>query len=278
MGDDIIEKDIPWSNWRSIWKIGFDMECDGTRDYVNKMFRPSKIDQVLNFYGIPHIYKNEYKKYLKYRIQPRHCGIVNDYFLISLRQDWYDVSDFDYKKLQDEYNQRVPEPEQTGLDLHVNYDLFLKKDQEHRAAILKQSDSKKDEQIEDMQKAMQQMQKDMALLIGLVWKPNVLLSKDIPNDWTSPSWSDSTRNATNWIEETPPKEDGNTWTTWNESTIDSKWSEEIQWTSSWTEWSELIWSEEAIDDGFNKWWIEPFKIWGEEPTKTEPGTKDWRTA
>ena len=277
MGDNSLERDIPGSWWKSIGKIWFDMECDWTRDYVNKMFKPSKIDQVLNFYGIPFIYKNEYKKYLKYRIQPRHCWIVNDYFLQVLRQEWYDTSDFDYSKLQEEYNERVPVPEHTWLDLHINYDLFLQKDKEHRDAIAKETDNKKDEQIQTLQTMMQQMMQQMQTLQKQVWDPNVLLSNNDKNDWTSPSWSDSTTNAT-WNQETPLEEDGNSWTTGNETSINSDWSTEVQWASEWVEWSELIWSKETDWDDWFWTTTEPFKIWWDDQIQTEKPTKDRRSA
>lgn len=194
MGNNF-ETEIPWANGKSVWVVGFDMECDGTRDYVKKMFQPSKIDQVINFYWIPFIYKNEYKRFLKYRIEDRHCWIVNDHFLWVLRSEWYDVSDFDYLTLQHEYCARVPDPEQTWLDLHINYNEFLERDKAHRDSIEKQVDSIKDEQIASMKWMMEQMMIQMQELQKQVWQPNVLLSKEITNDWQQSSWSDSTRNA-----------------------------------------------------------------------------------
>lgn len=273
-----LEKDIPGSNWQSIWKIWFDMECDWTREYVNKMFKPSKIDQVLNFYGIPFIYKNEYKKYLKYRIQARHYDIVNGYFLTVLRNEWYDVSDFNYWTLQDEYNQRVPVAEHTWLDLHINYDLFLKKDQEHRAAISKESETKKDQQIESMQQMMHQMMKQMEQLQKQTGQTNVLLPNSDNNGPTTPSWSDSTTNATNnWDQETPLQTDGENGEIREDWEQNTGWTEWLQWSSEQTQWTEQLWSQETNwDDWFTRP-PEPFKIWWGETTATEKPTKDWRT-
>ena len=282
------EKEIPWSWGKSIGTIWFDMDCDGTVDYVKKMFKPSKIDQVINFYGIPYVYKNEYKKYLKYRIQARHYWVVNDYFSVILRSEWYDTSDFDFWKLQDEYNMKVPVAEATWLDLHINYNDFLEKDRAHREALEKWNESKKDEQIWQMQSMMQKMMEQMEQLQKQVWQPNVLLSKENNNDWQQPSWSDNGTNATNTIEpteETTLQEDGENWINKENSTWWDDWhpKEMVQWDGERTQWTELIWG-----DGItNNWWdwlgwgnTEPFKIWNETKTTTttEWEKKDRRTA
>lgn len=315
MGNNF-ETEIPWANGKSVWVVWFDMECDGTREYVKKMFQPSKIDQVINFYWIPYIYKNEYKRFLKYRIQDRHCWIVNDHFLQVLRSEWYDVSDFDYLTLQHEYCARVPNPEQTWLDLHINYDEFLQKDKAHRDSIEKQADSKKDEQIANMQGMMKEMMEQMKVLQAQVWQPNVLLSKEITNDWTKSSWSDSTTNAewiTDWestepITESLTKPSMNSWSeSWNDSNwqrttetitpqengedwkIESEnqrqnfelwWSEWLQQSSNWTQWPEQ-WGNIATVESDGLWTNPiPFKIWWEiwnqNTTWTEEPKKDRR--
>jgi len=245
MGNEF-EKEIPWPSWQSIWSIWFDMDCDGMKEYVNKLFRPSKIDQVLNFYGIPYIYKNEYKKYLKYRIQPRHYDVVQHYFMSILSQEWYDTSDFNYWKLQDEYNIKIPVAEQTALDLHVNYQEFLQKDKEHREAVLRQQDSVKDEQIQNMQAMMQTMMSEMWELKKLVWQPNVLLSNKNINEW----WTTTKETPLETTTETRPTEQSEWW-------VDSSWWEQDNWSNKW-DW---LWIA-----------IEPFRIptdwtWTETETK-----------
>lgn len=276
------EKDIPWAWGKSIGKIWFDMECDGTREYI-KSLRPNKIDQVLNFYGIPFIYKNEYKRFLKYRIQERHCWIVNDHFLSVLAQEWYDTSDFDYLTLQKEYIAKVPEAEQTALDLHTNYAEFLEKDKAHRDAVARSAETVKDEQIASMQDMMKKMMEQMEKLQSQVWNPNVLLSKNDTNDWQQPSWSDNESNAT-WNDWTNPnsqaialQEDGETGTVEVNKSKDSSWSSEIQWTSDWIEWAELIWSWNTSID-LTKWsiWSWTSENWNsEEPAKTTKDRRNW---
>lgn len=253
------EKDIPWWWWKSIWVIWYDMASDGTREYVKKMFRPDKIDQVLTFYGIPFIYKNEYRRYLKYRIQPRHYQIVQDYFYGVLSLEWYDVSDFNFWELQEEYNQRVPVAEGTWLEFKINYDDFLAKDKQHRDAIEKQNNIQNNEVMQWMLEMMQNMQKQMDMLQSKIWDPKVLLSNSNDNGWNEPSWSDSTRNATDeqsvesisdlnstttWDQETPIQTDGEAWKVNEEEQwrmIDREWSKWLQWTSKEAQWIELTW-------------------------------------
>jgi len=276
------EKEIPWSWWQSIWVIWFDMDCDWTVEYVKKMFKPSKIDQVLTFYGIPFIYKNEYRKYLKYRIQKRHYWIVNDYFTAILASEWYDVSDFDYWKLQDDYNISVPVAEHTWLNMHVNYDDFLKKDAAHREALIRWWETEKDQQIQNMLEMMAEMREEMKLLKNIAWQPNALLSKENTNDWTSPSWSDSTTNA-EWNESDvkqqtneiiTPHEHEETWLIVEDQTDSIDWhaEETIQWASKRIEWVELIWSlpTNSSDIWESDWWT-----WTSETTETK---KDRRTS
>lgn len=288
MGTNEFETAIPWSNWNPIWSILYDMECDGTVDYVKKMFKKSKIDQVLDFYGIPYIYKHEYKKYLKYRIEPRHYQVVTDYFSVILRSEWYDTTDFDFGKLQEEYNIKVPVAEATGLELHVNYADFLERDKQHREALSKWENIEKDEQIWQMQWMMQQMMVQMAELQKQIWNPNVLLSKENNDDWQQPSWSDSARNA-EWTTDTTnnqkltPQDNGEAWMTTEDSSwwIDSSTSEAIKWDIQRAEWPELIWSD-SVDWSNN--WTKPFAIRtnnetiGEISNWTVEAKKDRRTA
>lgn len=279
------EQDIPWSNWQSIGKLWFDMECDGMVDYVKKMYKPSKIDQVLNYYWIPFVYKNEYKKYLKYRIEPRHCQIVTDYFSVILRSEWYDTSDFDYGELQKEYNIKVPVAEPTGLELNVNYAEFLEKDRQHREALEKWTNTIQNEQIMSMQSMMKTMMEQMAELQKQIWNPNVLLSKKNTDDWQQPSWSDSARNA-EWTnttsnetidQEATLQEDGETgmiegdpdW--WD----DTNTEEPIQWDSERAKWPELIWGWE-IDWHNTGWWHsakQPFVI--QNTRETDGENNNW---
>lgn len=284
MGIEELQQDIPWANWKKIWTLWFDPDCDGNADYIKKMFKPSKIDQVINYYGIPYIYKNEYKKYLKYRIQPRHCQVVTDYFSVILRSEWYDTSDFDFAQLQEEYNRKVPVAEATWLELHINYAEFLEKDRQHRESILKWENSAKDEQIWQMQSMMQQMMIQMEDLKKQIWNPNVLLSKEITNDWQQPSWSDSGTNA-EWnstdtsnttTKDTTLQENGETWITTEDSSVrtNTGTSEPIQWNSERTEWSELIWSD-TIDSSNNWGTNKPFAIPNTNETVGE--VSEWTT-
>jgi len=278
------EQEIPWSGGRSIGVIGHDMDCDGTREYVKKMLKPDKIDQVMNFYGIPFIYKNEYKRFLKYRIQPRHYQVVQDHFYYQLQQEWYDVSDFEYGKLQEEYNIRVPVAEQTWLDLHINYDSFLEKDKAHRDAITKSNEKNNDDALTNMVTMMQQMQQQMQELQKKIGDPTVLLSKQDTNGWNEPSWDDSTRNVTNTTADktATSHEDEKDWDVGTERTSNSDWSERVGWPIPGAEWPELTRSEtdkmsDSVSDGLiNSWTKDLFVVWDEQKKPAVGSKKDRR--
>ena len=299
-----LEKEVN-IGWKNIWKIWFDMECDWTRDYIKKMYQKSKIDQVLDFYWIPHIYKDEYKRYLRYRIQPRHYDIVNNHFIKVLELEWYDISDFNYWELQEDYNRKVPEAEQTWLDLHIDYDDFIKRDQKHRESIKIESEVQVNEQMLWMQQMMLSMMDEMKQLKSMIWNPNVLLSKENNNAWkTEHSWSDSTRNAewdwesttnnTAWttISETVTTNETKEirWAAWERNWWNNDTNEqgiwEIEWIDKWDQWTELredLWSRWITWTNWPDWptadiWVEITGEWISETTNTEQKQKkDRRT-
>jgi len=250
-----------------VWKLWYDMECDWMVDFVNRTMRKSKIDQVLDFYWIPYIYKNDYKKYLKYRIQEKHRPVVQSHFLIVLRQDWYETDDFDYWVLQKDYCIRVPEAEATGLNLHINYDTFLKKDQEHRAALEKEAVAANNEQIKQMQDFMSSMMQEMKELksqLGTVQDNKVLNSNNITNEWTKET--SSNKDEKDWWVASVDWNNSNT-TTWigqptkgTESIELNDWG---RWENGWNEyeWMIISWNE---------------SIWWNWYDVKERWKKDWR--
>lgn len=50
------------------------------QEFLARTKYKTKIDQVIDFYGVPYCYKNDINKFLKYRIQPRHYPIVHEHF------------------------------------------------------------------------------------------------------------------------------------------------------------------------------------------------------
>lgn len=233
------EQSIPWP-WEggSVGVFGFDMECDGIKEYIWKMYKKTKIDQILEFYGIPHIYKNEWKKYLKYRIKPEHCKYVNEYFKPLLRSEWYDISDWDYSLEQEDYNRRVPYAEQTWLDIKINYEEFLENDKKHRESITNTNSDLMNKQMLEMQSLMQSMMAEMKELKSMAWIPNKFLNSNHKTDDESRNtgWSDSTTNA-NW-EEVALQEDGedgkiNGSISW--WWIKEWWDSSIEWIDRWIE-------------------------------------------
>lgn len=236
----MLEEEIKGEDGNSVWVFWFDMDCDWTKEYVNKMYKKSKIDQVLEFYGIPHIYKWEWKKYLKYRIKPEHYKYVNSYFIPLLRSEWYDVSEWDYWLEQEEYNKRVPVAEQTWLNIAINYDNFLENDRKHREAIEKKSDPISNQQILEMQSMMKSMMEEMKELKKIAWSPQTFLnSNNTNNEWNSDGWSDSTTNATN-NEEVTFQEDGKDWEideVISGSDCNGWWDWWIEWSNTGIEWS-----------------------------------------
>lgn len=184
-------QEISGSDGTPIGAIEFD-DWDGSQEYQRKKYNPSKIDQVLNYYGIPFIYKDEWRKYLKYRIEPRHYWVVNDYFIPLLKSMWYDVTDRDFGKEQDEYKERVPVAEQTGLDMHIDYDAFLLRDKQHQESLQKENANKQTDQNKEIMNFMQDMMKQMKELWDQVQElkqpkqvkwVEVLSIKKKPNEW-----------------------------------------------------------------------------------------------
>ncbi len=285
------EKDIPWWSGKSIWKIWFDMDCDGMQEYVS--YRKSKIDQVLTYYWIPYIHKNDYKQYLKYRIKSIHYPIVNEYLYHVRKQEWYDVSDWDYGKLQDQYNIEVPEKEQTWMDLHVNYDEFLRKEQKHLQSLEKKQNTQENDVIMWMQNMMLQMMKEMKELKNQVWNKNVLLPSQEKNDWwNNQNWStwSTTESSTNSWEENTIQKTGETWQTLSEDlpiwwTTNWEWDQWLWGTSEREQWAELNWDISDMSDLWLKvrpidttWIWEEWSEWWVEWWSETDWTTNWESS
>lgn len=209
--------------WKVYGKMWYDMDSDGMSDFIKSTVRKSKIDQVLDFYGIPHKDKNNYKKYLKFKIQERHRGVVQSYFLGFLqRESPEDVVWFDFGKLQKQYIEEHPEDEHTGLNIKVQYEKFLEKDKEHQDALIKKNEqSTSQEKINTMMMdVMSQMMTEMKSIKSTIWALTPYLPK--PNEWNN----DKETNAQT-----------QSWEAWAPVDQSNKWDSIDEWGAGWPAWS-----------------------------------------
>lgn len=248
-----IEQTVPW-----VWKIWYDMDLDGMQEFVAKNQNKSKIDQVIDFYGIPYIYKNEYRRFLKHRIQERHRPVVQDHFDSVLAMEWYDEEyrkRWSYGELQTEYNRNNPDPEQMWLKAEVDYNKFKEKELESQEAKGMEWYMTKKE-WENMMVMMSQMMQEMNNLTKTIGHLS-------PNTDSKDDWNKQTNNQSNDWESTE-----DVWwpTSQNKGKVGSFASEMLgansdSWWDQWTDWinkqekdSNNIWNEDV------SWWAAPIKI------------------
>lgn len=81
---------------------------------------------MIDFYGVPYCYKNDIKQFLRYRVEPRHYPVVHEHFYHVLKSTGYSVDEFDYGKMQEEYNAKN-EGVSPGLDIKINLQEFSTK-------------------------------------------------------------------------------------------------------------------------------------------------------
>lgn len=247
---DKVEYEVSW-----VGKLWYDMELDGMKSFVTRNINRSKIDQLLDFYWIPYIYKNEYKRYLKYRIQERHRPVVQDYFERVLASEWYDhdyISSRKFWEIQMEYIKNNPDPEQTWLDIKVNYNAFMQKEQESKEAK-SMSQYMTKEEWQNMMVMMADMMKEMKSITKTIWSLSPTIIDNGNTNWTSASQLSS------WSTQQNEKQ------TWAFAT-------EVLWQSSdsWGSWGTMEHAPSETDP--NDWWdgwishntFEPIKIDGDE--------------
>lgn len=246
MSDEVILANID-----KVGKIWLDMECDGTQEFVNRVMRKSKIDQVIDFYWIPYTKKNDWRTYLKYRIQERHCHIVNDHFLSLFRAESSEESNgFDFGKLQAEYIAAHPTAEHTGINMHVNYEMFKEKDQEHREALQKNGQSTiTTDEAQSIMWAMKMMMKEMSDIKNYVGSlsPNIPVNNDNWKETNAPTEVSKTGEITNEV------------TNWD-ATSSGNWGSE--WTVGWGEQS----TENGINDTNTESKLDSLNWWGSDST------------
>ena len=162
--------------WGKAAIMGFD-ESDGTQEFLLRTKYKSKIDQVIEFYGVPYCWKNDINKFMRYQVQPRHYSIVHDHFYEVLKSTWYGVEDFDYAKMQDDYNERNS-GKPIGLDIKVNIEAFTK-------ALPKEHQAWGGETTPESSQIIDQMAEMMAEMKEL---KKHILSANETNEQTNTTW------------------------------------------------------------------------------------------